>query len=393
MKITINSQYNTTNSNVSFKGLTHCLKNRIFNRVETYHKIKNANPDKIIGTLPKEIIKDIIKISKTPQEKNTAIKTIIDGFNQASSIISKLHKKQSKIRKAFSPFKEPKVTLNNKIKNIWTNFKNSILIFNKKSEADLIENLYFTPTSGLLSPNDPELLKACKQASKILTKNFQKAGLLDKNFFLNKASNSISIKILGGGNYGRGYAVIFPEKTKYSPKVLKVFYPTFSHSHGLLAEINAAKYIENINGQKIEKLPFVDVYFGSIKDNYLLSELAQNYKRIPNQSLVLGSLITCNDTHYANIINGRIIDYGAIKSITSKLSKTTVKSYKKIAQAYVRSKETGQQKHFIKTFNKIMDQANASKTPDSNDILEGIRFFHRTKTRLDNLVYNDYLHR
>ena len=149
MKITINSQYNTTNSNVSFKGLTHCLKNRIFNRVETYHKIKNANPDKIIGTLPKEIIKDIIKISKTPQEKNTAIKTIIDGFNQASSIISKLHKKQSKIRKAFSPFKEPKVTLNNKIKNIWTNFKNSILIFNKKSEADLIENLYFTPTSGL----------------------------------------------------------------------------------------------------------------------------------------------------------------------------------------------------------------------------------------------------
>ena len=81
---------------------------------------------------------------------------------------------------------------------------------------------------------------------------------------------------------------------------------------GLLPELNMSVYINN---QHQKKSPFIKTYFGSIKDNFILSDDA-NYiptgKELNNEIFKKMNLIHW-DLREENIVNGWIVDLGGLK--------------------------------------------------------------------------------
>lgn len=214
---------NDFNNNISFCGATRWFKKEIFNRQESINKIINSVNSDLVGSLPKEIIYDVINLSKNDKDKTKRIKNIMNGFSELAQRIEKLRGKLEK----YGCYWECN-----------SSFRNEIFI-------------------------------------KVLEKKLNK--LFKKNDLIGLFEN-IKVEPLGGGSFGDVFLVNFSERKSYKPLVFKLYKNRYLSelltvfNHGGFAENNIMIYVTNLFKKSKEASVFADGYFGSTKNNFLVSE-------------------------------------------------------------------------------------------------------------------------
>lgn len=278
---------NTINSSPSFCGATKILKKHILSDKNTLIRFVNEVENGYIGSLPNEIIIDIIKLSKTQKEKETLIKAVMDGFSKTANYI----------------YKE----IDEDRENALTKVFYSIYAMFKKKKMNNVEFKYVPP----YTPEEKN--KIGQSASLLLTKTLIKTGILKKG-------ETVSLNFIGDGSYKNVFSLKFPQRTGYTPKVMGIFKPfpkdcfdiEDTMTHGKFPELNMLAYINN---RHQKNSPFVKNYFGSIKDNFILSENANFLKpaRELNENIFMKMNLIHWDLTPDNIVNGWIIDLGGLK--------------------------------------------------------------------------------
>lgn len=297
---------NTINNTPSFGGATNIFQHRIIKKPDNFDLVESVLETPYVGTLPKEIIKDIVQLHTSPETKKAAIMSIMDAFSQTASKIGK--KLDANGETIFS--------------KIW----------------DFIKKLFAT-----LTHQKPRKLKYCPELSaqkkeaigasqeKILTTAFKSVGLINNK-------ENISIRFLGDGTYKNVYLIEFPERTGYKSKVMGIYKgddtieinPNITedndparYASGLLPELNIMSYLNKVAGKKS---PFVQGHFGSIKDRFILCDYALNRTAGKANSDIYKypqfNIVHC-DLRDENIINGWIIDYGGVVMTKPSVTKPT----------------------------------------------------------------------
>ncbi len=278
---------NTINYNPSFCGATQIFQKRIFQNKTTFFQIANDATSGYVGSLPNEMIKDIIRLSSTVKEKEFLIKFIMDSFSNTADFISK----------KIDAERENPLTVA---------FYRLYAMFKKKKINDF-QYKYEPPCTP------EEKTKIAVSASSILTKALRKAKILKKG-------ENIDLTYIGEGSYKNVFSLKFPQRTGYTPKVISVFKPIPKEYleiedkllHGILPELNMFAYI---NKQNQKNSPFIRNYFGSMTNDFILSEDA-NYLE-PAEELSEEIFKKMNLIHWdlnpENIVNGWIIDLGGLK--------------------------------------------------------------------------------
>ena len=207
----------------SFGGITRYLQREIYDVAKAQKQLLTLPKSEFVGQLPNEILQDIIKKSKTSDEKREKILHIMNGFSNLSNFfatpkgINFKASPPSFWTKIFS-FLKPKDPLYKKFKMIYS-----------KQDID-------------------KILAIINMGAEQITKTFQDVGLL-------KTREKIKLEYLGKGCSGKALRMIFPKRTKYSSKVFKVFKKTeferklstneiFNIGSGF-HEINSMIYIKN----------------------------------------------------------------------------------------------------------------------------------------------------
>lgn len=266
-------------NNISFCGATRWFKRELFINNSSVDNIINCSKSEFVGELPKEIILDIINTSKNEKIKKNRIKNIMEGFSKISQKLIKTTKELEKIPVYWEPSKE---------------FKNK------------------------------KLLKIIK---KRLNKVFKENKLL-------RFWQKIEVKTLGEGGFGDVFLIEFPQKKQYPPLALKVFKDTplnllNINNHGSFSENNTMIYVTNLFKKAKTPSVFADGYFGSLKNNFLVSQYipdtfnsiekdwvytAAGEKRCEEISKILSDKgLYYDDFRSENIIGGKIIDYGGLE--------------------------------------------------------------------------------
>lgn len=326
---------------ITLKSLTRVFKKQIYDHSITYNKLENIAQNAIIGSLPKEIIHKIEAISTSKTHKDIIIKSVIASLDKIAK-----HLVPSYDTLPVSEFSGMSKLNNSEL---------SKLIINKRM-------LKFQALA--------------KKQEKILTADFYNLGLL-KN-----PTSKVTITPLGEGAFGIGYKIDFPEELKCKPKVLKVFKtkklnPKIKEIHGLLAEANSAMYISKNFGQNFERSLYAQGYLCTIKGNFILCEHANNYPKHPLKRTPSVSLnVKCNDFNYANIINQRIVDYGATKHLTPNINRAEERYFNKLYNEFLRSYRYDNPKKsskFIDLLKTYHIAAIENKAPQASDLKAALK--------------------
>ena len=281
---------NTTSNNISFKGATRWFKKELFINNPSLNNIIRTTNSEFVGTLPKDILQDIIKISKNKEDKTKRIKDIMDGFSLVSQKIEVLRNKLEKY------------------------------------------GCYWECNSSFKSE------RFTKVVGKTLNKTFRKVKLI-------KFGEKIKVESLGEGGFGDVFLIKFPQSTQYKSLVLKLFKhkqlsefcETFNH--GGFAENNIMIYVNNLFKKAKEESVFAEGHFGSLKNIFLVSEYVPDMFKGTDkgtwwlytdeghkichkirETLQKHGLLY-NDYRSENIINGKIVDYGGVRDINKKYAK------------------------------------------------------------------------
>ena len=281
---------NTTSNNISFKGATRWFKKELFINNPSLNNIIRTTNSEFVGTLPKDILQDIIKISKNKEDKTKRIKDIMDGFSLVSQKIEVLRNKLEKY------------------------------------------GCYWECNSSFKSE------RFTKVVGKILNKTFRKGKLI-------KFGEKIKVESLGEGGFGDVFLIKFPQSTQYKSLVLKLFKhkqlsefcETFNH--GGFAENNIMIYVNNLFKKAKEESVFAEGHFGSLKNIFLVSEYIPDMFKGTDKGTwwlytdeghkichkIRETLrkhgLLYNDYRSENIINGKIVDYGGVRDINKKYAK------------------------------------------------------------------------
>ncbi len=287
---------NTTSNNISFKGATRWFKKELFLNKSSMDGIVSSANSEFIGTLPRDIIYDIIKISKNKEDKTKRIKIIMDGFSLVSQKIEVLRRKLGKYGcywECNSSFKNERFT---------------------------------------------------KVVEKTLNKTFRKGKLI-------KLGEKIKVQPIGEGGFGDVFMIEFPNSTNYKPLVLKLFkhkhLAEFFNTvlHGGVAESNIMIYVTNLFKKSKEASVFAEGYFSSLKNNFLVSEyVSDSFKGVDMDCYwmyMTKGQKTCyqireilkkhgleyKDYRSENIIGGKIVDYGGVQDMNKKYEKMEYNDY------------------------------------------------------------------
>ena len=289
---------NMTNINSpAFCGATQLFRKRILEQPLSFYELSKQIDSPYVGSLPNEIIKDIIALSKNPQDKKNIIMQVMDGFSKTAECIYKQidAEKDSCITRACN--------------RIWEFLTERNI---KNSEYKYCPQ--YTPE---------EKNKIGKNASSLLTKALRETGIL-------RYDEKVEMSYIGDGSYKNVFSIKFPKRTGYSPKVISIFKAEDRNledilddsvtTSGLLPELNMSVYINN---RRQKNSPFIKTYFGSIKDNFILSDDA-NYvptgKELDNEIFKKMNLIHW-DLREENIVNGWVIDLGGLKMRDPRLAR------------------------------------------------------------------------
>lgn len=265
---------NNTANSPSFSGATRIFKKDIYVGQATLSAIRDTANSEYVGQLPKELIRDILKISSSKEEQTHIIKTIMDTFGKCSDMLDQINQRDigfwEKIKLTFGFGTKPWILAQRKTKEFQSYMSQS------------------------------------------LSNVFKKFNLMGQN-------ENIKVKELGFGSFGKTFEIIFPESTNYSTKVFKKFRlnnpneaSNISTIHGALAENNIGIYVTNLSKKVEEREQFVETHFGSLRRNFMLTEHANNYPpRKMNQRIkVFGRFCSFDMANNGNVVNGRIVDYG-----------------------------------------------------------------------------------
>lgn len=278
-------------NNVSFCGATRWFKKELFINKSSIDNIINSTNSEFVGTLPREIIQDIVRVSKNKEDKIKRIKNIMDGFSSVSQSILALRGKLEK----YGCYWESNSSFKNK--------------------------------------------KFIKVIEKNLNKVFRKGKLI-------KFGEKIRVETLGEGGFGDVFLIRFPERKQYQPLVLKLFrYSGNSEfvnfcNHGALAENNIMIRLNDLFKKLKEDAIHAKGFFGSLKNAFLVSEYVSNkagytVKHGEFESFTAIGEKCCyeisetlkkvglayTDYRPSNIIGGKLVDYGGIQDMFKKYSK------------------------------------------------------------------------
>lgn len=247
-----------------------------------------------VGQLPWDMGRDIVKVSKTAADRRKNFLNIMETFSELSKIFSS----------SYLVKPEPL--------SVWEKF---IRIFKPKDKK--YESLKYS-----CSPHELEsILTLINVGSKKLTESFQKVGLLKKR-------EKIKLEFLGKGCSGSAFKITFPKRTKYKPKVLKIFskseFERMQRPNKLFNvespfhEINSMIFIKNKHKNNgFKNLQYVEGYVASLRNRFMLLKDAYNYRNKDlNPHYKLDEklkLMLWDKSNDGNILNGRLIDYGYIQ--------------------------------------------------------------------------------
>jgi len=284
MQISTTTNYSSQKS-PAFGGATKIFKSHLLYRLDSFDKIMQTSNTNFVGTLPREILQKIIQKSASPEEKKQTILEIMQSFSRTAKLMKK-------IETANLMLTRPIMSIISKITN----------------SEDIVSRIRIKE----------------KTAENVLTKAFKKSHLIGR-------FSKIKVRLIGIGGSGQAYAIYFPKKTGFKPKVLKIFDVNDGQKvtnrseeiySGCRTENNAMVFIRDKYHYKFDKAKFTEGYLGSLKDNFMLSEHAKNYKykKINPHFKIFNELgiIACDMATDGNVVNGRLVDYGYILPITKR---------------------------------------------------------------------------
>ena len=282
------------NNSPSFCGITRYLNREIYDNIKVQKRLLNLSEVNFVGELPREILQDIISLSKTPQEKKENIFKIMTAFVDVA--------KKSRV---YDKLEYPQPS-------IWEKFISKFL-----PEDKIYKQLRFSHTKSQIDTFKNFL----DDSGKRLSTAFKEVGLINK-------WNKIKIEYVGKGCSGSVFKISFPKRTGYSSKVLKVFKDSDlqdNYSNGNLLdvgtnfhEINSIFYIKNAHrGKGFKSSEYVEGYFGSLKDKFMMLEDVNNYlPQKANEHFKIDhdlNLMLWDKSTENNVVNGRVVDYGYIQ--------------------------------------------------------------------------------
>lgn len=308
-------------NNISFKGATRWFQKEIFIKRETFDNIKRTTKSHFVGSLPSEIIKDIIQISKNVEEKHNKIKEIMNAFADIATEFQKINSKnmEAEINSSWQDIKQKA----NKIKTI---FQKIILKKTKKTVVKTINKGNINEQYFARMPEGEKVEKYRQIAEEKLNKIFKKTKLIKKK-------EEIKVLNLGDGAFGKVLLIEFPVRMNWEPKVLKFFdsahyTDSFNiNKHGYCAENNIMIYVNNAFKNPKNQV-FKKGYFGSLENHFLVSEYIPS-EQICDVNFTQDTLdyiervlikrgLEHSDLRFGNIIRNKIIDYGGLEVVTKK---------------------------------------------------------------------------
>ena len=200
----LSSKNNENNTAPSFKGLQTSMQRGIYNSPETLQKLMGIHKwnDGIVGTIPGEMIKELLADGATHHNMPNLIRIITSGISDATKELRKAEILGAEVSSSFDV----------------ADFANKIAQLNAKQDLEGINKLNNSLfRMGALS--DEKMRDIEQGAEKILAQTFKKVGLLTQD-------GSVSVRRLGNGMFGNAFKLSFQDakgEKMFHDKVLKVF--------------------------------------------------------------------------------------------------------------------------------------------------------------------------
>lgn len=289
-------QANNINNHPSFCGVTRYLEREIYDITKSEKRFLRLPKSEFVGQLPHKIIQDITKTSKNSEEKRQNIFTIMNALSNFAKKVN-----------------EPYVSRKSE-KSFW-----QLLCKKFKPKDYLDKKLRFSHSKKQIE----ELRDFLNDSSTQMSQVFKKAGLIKK-------FEKIKIEYLGKGCSGKTFRIIFPKRTGYNSKVMKIFdkseftrkqrNPDRFNLATPFHEINSMLYIKNAHKKTgFKDSEYVEGYFASLKNKFMLVEDVYNYpQKEINAHAKLDhdlQLILWDKSTEGNVLNGRLVDYGYIQML------------------------------------------------------------------------------
>lgn len=326
----------------AFQGLTKVFKHKLFTNTATYEQILNfppANP--YIGALPQEIIRAISLVNQNNEQKTAIIKKVMEMFSRSARELQGTERGN-----------------------------NSILYIKASNKAEFREKQKL----------------AARRASKILTEGFKSFGLLKKGERV-----VVSGFKHNEGMFGVVYSISFPKRINCTKKVIKMFkdikkqceWKYLLPIHGLPAEINAAMFIKKHQAKNYKKSVFVQPYFASLKDKFMVLEHVNSYQKTDCKKHSLLKAFEKLNIHSedvspgasTNMLNGRIFDYGGFVNSCADLTPGANKVYLDLKKAEIISINTGNIRPLIAKFVRYADSSQKNTKLSPFDVRCGVETF------------------
>lgn len=226
------------NSNTtSFGGATRIFQKQRIKGDNNLTSLSNTLNTHFVGSIPNDIVNDIVKISASAEDKKKLIKSVMQSFSTtARHITSEMHHELN-----YHPYP-----------NKFMAFIFSPIKFFTKDETCI--------NGQNLTGN--QFAKIAKSASRRLSKEFERHGLIKKG-------EKIDITYDQSDMLKNTFSIVFPKSTNYKPKTLSIYNSEYPEYRAAFNTPDTHAPYELNQALKSEKGEANQV-FGSITENFIL---------------------------------------------------------------------------------------------------------------------------
>ena len=226
------------NSNtISFGGATKIFQRQSIKGENNLTYLSNTLNTHFVGSIPNDIVSDIVKMSASAEDKKKLIKSVMQSFSTtARHITGEIHHELN-----YHPYP-----------NKFMAFIFSPIKFFLKDETCI--------NGQNLTGN--QFAKIAKSAGKRLSKEFKKHGLIKKG-------EKIDITYDKSDMLKNTFNIVFPKSTNYKPKTLSIYnseYPEYKSAFNIPDTYAPYELNQALKSEKGE----ANQVFGSITENFIL---------------------------------------------------------------------------------------------------------------------------
>lgn len=330
---------------------------------KNYELIVSTAKNGTIGNIPHELIGMILK--SNPENKAGMIKQACNGFVEASKILNSETKEQIKyfqnmtLKDLFELFAKqdvvPKIKtpgiekLSEQAAKLIEKSLHGILPSGSKVKVSHLGDGAFGTGYRMefLCANGEKLLKdrALKiyrgtddvvALSVVSLEKFNQLVLASNENTLTKIIEKVAGSKLSKKELSEGISSMKQEAANFNLEetrnLLKESYTDALSLHGIAAEANSAAVLKRGVGHNLSKTNLIKSDMFDTKNRFSIAQFAdENLSKVTSEVNFSSLGIRAGDLHSGNIINGRIIDYGAMQMKNPELmDKTVLKYFKKI---------------------------------------------------------------